>query len=194
VGQQSPSPGQVSPDGQFVWDGSRWNPITAFRWEPTETTRRMQLLAGGYLVAAGLLTVILTFIAEPYVRQATQKALLQSQRNQALTADQLKQIVDFSVALGFALSVVVGLVLVVFGFMTLFRRSSWLFYADLVIFGLGALGVFTGLFALTNGSSEPLGLAIPNILLSAIDLALFIWMLVTRLQGAVWGARKVPNL
>jgi multisubunit Na+/H+ antiporter MnhB subunit len=194
VGQQPPSPGQVSPDARFVWDGSRWNPITTFRWEPTETTRRMQLLAGGYLVAAGLLTVILTFFAAPYVRESTRRALLQSPRNQALTADQLKQILDFSVTLGVVISVVVGLIFVAFGLMTLFRRWSWLFYADLVIFGIGALGVFTSLYTLGNGTSGPLGLAIPNLLLSALELALFIWMLVTRLQGAVWGARKVPNL
>jgi hypothetical protein len=154
----------------------------------------MQDLVGAYLVAAGLLTVILTFFAAPYVRQTTRKALEQSHRNQGLTADQLKQVLDFSVTLGIALSVAIGLVLVGFGILTLFRRWSWLFYADLVIFGIGGLGVFSGLVGLTNGSSGPPGLAIPNLLISAVDLGLFIWMLVTRLQGSVWGARRVPNL
>jgi hypothetical protein len=194
MGQPAPDAGQVSPDGQFVWDGRRWSPITTFRWEPTETTYRMQDLVGGYLVAAGLITVILTFFALPYVRQATEKSLEQSQRNQGLTADQLKQVVDFSVTVGIALSVVVGLILVGFGILTLFRRWGWLFYADLVIFGIGGLGLFSGLFGLSSGSSGPPRLAIPTLLLSALDLALFIWMLVTRLRGRVWGARKVPNL
>jgi hypothetical protein len=193
VGEQAPSAGQVSPDGQFVWDGTQWNPITAFRWEPTETTRRMQLLAGGYLVVAGLLTIIITFFEVPYVRQQTAKILTQSQQNQGLTPDQLKQIVDFSVNIGLGISVVIGLIFVAFGVMTLLRRWNWLFYADLVIFGLGGLGVFTGLFGLARGTSGPPGLAIPSLVLSAVELGLFIWMLVTRIRGSVWGARKVPN-
>ena len=191
--QQAPSPGEVSSDGQFVWDGSQWNPITAFRWEPTETTRRMQLLAGGYLLAAGLLTALLTFFAEPYVRQQTAKILTQSQQNQGLTQDQLKQIVDFSVNIGLGISVVIGLIYIAFGILTLFRPWAWLFYADLVILGLSGLGVVTGLFGLTRGNTGPLGLAIPNLVLSAAALVLFIWMLTTRIQGGVWGARKVPN-
>lgn len=191
MGQQAPSPGQVSTDGQFVWDGSQWNPITAFRWEPTGATRRMQLLAGGYLLVDGLLTAILTFFAGPSVRQATEKAL--QQQNQDMTADQVKAIVDISVTVGIVVAVVIGLIFVGFGVMTLLRRWGWLFYADLVILGLSGLGVFTGLFGLVQGSAGPPGLAIPNLVLATAALALFIWMLVTRLQGSVWAARNVPN-
>jgi multisubunit Na+/H+ antiporter MnhB subunit len=192
VGQQPSSPGQVSPDGQFVWDGTQWNPITAFRSEPTETTRRMQLLAGIYLLVAGLLTAILTFFAGPYVRLATEKAL--QQQNNGMTPDQLKSVVDFSVAAGIVIAVVFGLIYIAFGVMTLLRPSGWVFYGDLVILGLSGLGVFTGLYGLARGGAGPPGLAIPNLVLSAAGLALFIWLLVTRLRSGVWGARKVPNL
>lgn len=188
--QEAPSQGQVSPDGQFYWDGSQWSPIAGFRWEPTEATRRMQLVAGGYLLVAGLLTAILTFFAAPYVRQATEKAL--REQNQGMTPDQLKTILDFSITLGIAFAVVIGLIYVAFGLLTLLRRWSWLFYADLVIFGLNGLGVFTGLFGLSRGTAGPPGLTIPNLVLSAAALALFVWMLVTRLRSGVWGARKLP--
>ncbi|HSP20343.1 MAG TPA: hypothetical protein VLQ79_12555 [Myxococcaceae bacterium] len=192
MGQQAPSQGEVSPDGQFVWDGRQWNPITAFRWEPTETTRRMQLVVGGYLLVAGLLTVLLSFFAESYVRQATARSI--RDQSPALTAEQVKSILDFALLLGVAIAVLVGLILVTFGIMTLLRRWDWLFYADLVVLGLGGRGVFTGIFGLARGGAGPVGLAIPNLVLSAGELALFLWLLVSRLQGSIWGARRVPNL
>lgn len=191
MGQQAPSLGQVSPDGKFVWDGSRWNPITAFRWEPTETTRRMQLRAGGYLVLAGLINPSLTYLFQPYVRQVLEKSL---QQNPSVTPDQMKQIVDISVAGGLVAALAFGVIYVAFGIMTMLRRWGWLFYADLVILGIGGWGVFTGLFGLARGTGEPLGLVIPNLILAAAALALFVWMLVTRIRGSVWAARKVPNL
>jgi hypothetical protein len=189
--EQAPSPGEVSSDGQFVWDGRRWAPLSEVPREPAEANRRMQLLAGGYLLAAGLLTALLTFFAEPYVRQATEKAL--RAQNQGMTSEQLKAIVDISVTVGIAVAVLIGLVYIAFGILTLFRPWAWLFYADLVILGLSGLGVVTGLFGVTRGNTGPLGLAIPNLVLSAAALVLFIWMLMTRIQGGVWGARKFPT-
>ena len=190
MGEQAPSPGQVSGDGQFVWDGSRWNPITAFHWEPTDTTRRMQLLAGGYLLVTGMLTGLLTFFTVSSVRQATEKTL--REQTPGITPDQLKSSVDLIITIGTAGAVVIGLIYVVFGLMTLFRRWAWLFYADLVVCGITGLGVFTGLFSLARGSAGPPGLVVPNLILSAAGLALFIWLLLSRLRGSVWGARKVP--
>jgi hypothetical protein len=191
VGQPAPSLGQVSPDGKFVWDGSQWNPITAFRWEPTEITRRMQLLAGGYLVLAGLINPSLTYLFQSYVRQVLEKSV---QQNPSVTPDQMQQILDISVAGGLIVAVAFGVIYAAFGIMTVLRRWGWLFYADLVILGLGGLGVFSGLFGRARGTGGPLGLVIPNLILAAAALALFIWMLVTRIRGRVWAARKVPNL
>jgi hypothetical protein len=190
VGQQAPSPGQVSPDGEPVPNGDQQSPIAGFRWEPTATTRRMQLLAGGYLLVAGLLTALLSFSAERSVRQATEKSI--RDQNPGLTAGQLKAAVDFDLTLAVAIAVLIGLILVAFGVMTLLRRRGWLFYADLVICGFSGLGVFTGLFGLARGSAGPPGLAIPSLILSVAALAQFAWMLATRLQGSLWGARKVP--
>jgi hypothetical protein len=190
VGQQAPSLGQVSPDGKFVWDGSQWNPITAFRSEPTETTRRMQLLAGGYLVLAGLINPSLTYLFQSYVRHVLEKSL---QQNPSVTPDQMQQILDISVAGGLIVAVAFGVMYAAFGIMTVLRRWGWLFYTDLVILGLAGLGVFSGLFGLARGTGGPLALVVPNLILAAAALALFIWMLVTRIRGSVWGSRKVPN-
>ncbi|MDQ6919458.1 MAG: hypothetical protein M3Z98_08880 [Candidatus Dormibacteraeota bacterium] len=193
MGEQPPSPGQVSPDGLFVWDGSQWNPITTFRWEPTPTTRRMQLLAGGYLVAAGLLTTLLTFFTVPAARQSAEETL--REQNPALTPDEIRMAVDFAITIGLAVAVLVGAVYVMFGLMTLFRRWGWLFYADLVVLGLsGVLGVGSGVISLATRTAGPIGLLIPNLVLSLAALALFTWLLLTRIRGSVWGARKVPNL
>jgi hypothetical protein len=156
------------------------------------TTQRMQLLAGGWLLVAGLLTAVLSFSAERYVRQAVEKSILD--QRPGLPASQVKQLADIDMTIAVTVAVLVGLVLVAFGIMTFLRRWEWLFYADLAICGIAGLGVITGLLGLARGSAGPTGLAIPNLVLSAAGLALFLWMLVTRLQGSPWGARKVPNL
>lgn len=188
--QQSPHPSKVSRDHDSAWTGYLRNQPVDLGWEPTPTTYRMQLLVGGYLLVSGLLTALLTFSAEPSVRQATEKTI--RDQNPDLTAGQLKSAVDFDMTIALTIAVLIGLVLVAFGVMTLTRRWSWLFYADLVICGLTGLGVFTGLFALARGSAGPLGLALPSLILSAAALALFIWMLVTWLQGTRWAARRIP--
>jgi hypothetical protein len=191
VSQQAPTPRPVSPDRDSTSNGDRTQ-TAGYRWGPTDTTHRMQLLAGGYLLAAGLLTALLSLSAERYVRQATEKSI--RDQNPDLTASQVKALADFDLTLAVAIVVVLGLILVAFGVMTLLRDWGWLFYADLAICGLSGLGVFTGIFGLARGAAGPPGLAIPSFILSAAGLALFIWMLETRVQGSVWGARKAPNL
>jgi hypothetical protein len=187
----APVPGQVSPDGQFLWNGTEWRPTSGFRFEPTPTTRRMQVLAGAYLLVAGVLTGILSIFAMSYVRQATRQAL--QQQTTGMTPDQLRSIVDLSVNLGVALAIGFGIVYIVLGLLTLFRSANWIFYADLVVLGLSGLGVFSNLFTAARGSAGPLAFLIPNLVLSAAALALFVWLLVTRLRGSVWAGRKIPN-
>jgi hypothetical protein len=190
MGQHAPSPGQVTPEGEPAGNGESRSLIDRFRLEPTRTTRLMQLVVGTYLLVAGLLTTLLSYVAVPSIRHATEKSI-RAQRPD-LSANEVKAIVDFGMTVGLALAVLIGLILVAFGVMTFLRRWSWLFYADLVICGLTGLGVISGLVSLTRrGNADPLGLALPNLVLSAAALAIFIWMLVTRLQGSIWGTRKV---
>ena len=63
---QSPPPqniavGQVSPDGQFRWDGQQWVPIPRGAREPTSWTRPMQLAAAGLFAVDALFTLISSF-------------------------------------------------------------------------------------------------------------------------------------
>ncbi|HEY8760258.1 MAG TPA: hypothetical protein VIP52_05030 [Candidatus Dormibacteraeota bacterium] len=187
--QQAPGPSQASP-GSDSSKSDEGKIQTGLRWEPTDTTRRMQLLAGGYLLVAGLLTALLSFSAERYVRQATEQSI--RDQNPDLSAGQVKALADFDLTLAVTIVALLGLILAAFGIMTLLRHWVWLFYADLVICGLSGLGVFTGIFGLARGSAGPPGLAIPSFILAAAGLALFIWMLERLVQGGVWGARKVP--
>jgi multisubunit Na+/H+ antiporter MnhB subunit len=188
----TPTTGQVSADGQFIWNGTEWQPTSGFRIEPTPDSRRMQVLAGAYMLVAGVLTALLSIFAMSYVRQATEQAL--QQQNNGMTPDQIKSIVDLSVTVGVAIAIGFALVYVVFGVLTLLRPASWIFYADLVILGLSGLGVFTNLYSVARGGAGPLAFLIPNLALSLAALALFIWMLLTRVRGGgVWAGRKVPN-
>jgi hypothetical protein len=183
--------GQPSRDGQFVWDGSRWQPIGSYRLEPTISTRLMQVLAGAYLLLAGILTGILSLLFESTLRQSTTE--LVHKQNPSFTPDQVLAVVDFSVMAGIGIAVAVGLVYIVLGVLTFAGTRTWLFYVDLVVFGLAAIGVFTGTFALASGTAGPMGFVIPNLVLSSLALGLFAWMLMARIRLGVWACRKVPT-
>ena len=189
MGQEAP--GEVSPEGEPLENGGSSSLIAGISEEPTRTARLMQPLVGAYLLVAGLLTTLLSYVAVPSVRQATENSIRVQRPD--LSVNEVRAIVDFGVTAGLALAVVAGLVLVGFGVLTFLRRWSWLFYADLVICGLTGLGMFSGLFNLTRRNPDPLGLALPNLILSAAALAIFIWMLLTRLQGRIWGLRRAPT-
>jgi hypothetical protein len=160
------------------------------RYEPTASTHLMQVLAGAYLLLAGILTGILSLLFDSTLRQST--AELVHKQNPSFTSDQVQAVVDFSVKAGIGIAIVVGLFYIVLGVLTFGRVRPWIFYADLAVFGLASIGVFTGTFSLAAGTAGPMGFVIPNLVLSAIAMGLFVWMLLARFRLGVWACRKIP--
>lgn len=183
--------GQVSPDDLFVWDGGGWRPVTGHRWEPTATTHRMQLLVGGYLLLAGLFELVLATLSHDFVRQSTLAAV--ERQSGGMSPDEIRQVVETSVAIGVGAAVVVAVVYIVLGLLTLALRPTWLFHADLVVLGLVSLGVPLTIAGLLRGTAGPPAFLVPNLVLSLLALALFAWLLLVRIRVGPWACLKTAD-
>jgi hypothetical protein len=184
--------GQVSPDDRFAWDGVAWRPVSDYRWEPSAATHLVQLLAGAYLLLAGLFELVLATLSHDYVRQSTMAAVQRQSAN--LSPEELRRIVEASVSVGVGAAAVVAVVYIVLGLLTLVLRPPWLFYADLVVLGLVALGVPLAAAELLGGNPGPPAFFVPNLILSLLSLALFAWMLLLRVRVGPWACRKTADL
>jgi len=143
----------------------------------------MQALAGAFLLLAGGYQVVATVVAWPAVKEAALRAI-QAQR---LPAAQEQQATTLAADFGIAIGIAVGAVLLLLGVLSLARRSSWVFYADLVVFGVSAAGVVTGIVGLVSGERTA---ALFQLLVGTVAAALFIWMLSAVIDTGPWACRK----
>ena len=186
-----PAPGEISPDGQFQWDGAQWQPITGTTWQPTEWTRPMQTAVAAYWLISGVFGILTPLVFGQAQKDVALKQI-QSQ-NPGLPVDQQQQALNFSFGIAFGFIVFIGVLFVVLAILSYLRRSSWVFYVDLVLLGLSAIGVVTNLMALGSKNGPQLAVAAAiGLLLSIAALGLFVWMLIARIQRGVWACRKAP--
>jgi hypothetical protein len=95
------------------------------------------------------------------------------------------------------------LVIVVFVALALFYFAAallsmldwaWTFYLALVLLGLSAISILQSIVGLAtpNATTNPPEVNLVNLLVSALGLALFFWLLVARVQRGVWACRRLP--
>ena len=145
----------------------------------------MQALAGAFLLLAGVYQVVASFLAWPAVREAALRAI-QAQR---LAPNQEQQVATVGAAVGVGVGIAIGALLLLLGVLSLARRSNWVFYADLVVFGATSAGVVTGVVGLLAGNGSG---ALFQVVVGALAAALFIWMLSARIDVGPWACRKAP--
>lgn len=119
---------QLSPDGEWFWDGTEWrvaySPDRRWRWdgrswvptwpqppqrwrfEPTEWTRRLQVTVIA-LLAVGILTGIAAFpaIVLPALQQSMERSIAIQSANPSVDPEQMRSLMNsvLYVTLGFAL-------------------------------------------------------------------------------------------
>ncbi|MDQ6691599.1 MAG: hypothetical protein M3Z13_02415 [Candidatus Dormibacteraeota bacterium] len=190
---QQAASGQLSQDGQLVWDGQQWRPITSHAWQPTSWTRPMQLATGGYFIITSLLGLLSSFLLQAQIREASLKALQKS--NPGMSPENAQQAVNFSLTFVLVFGVLFGVLFVILGILSIIRRWSWVFYVDLVLLALSSLGLIGTLLNLGNPNSpNPAALTAINLVTGVVALGLFVWMLVARIQRGVWACTKVPQI
>jgi hypothetical protein len=187
MSSSSPQVGQISPDGQFRWDGQQWAPLARGYREPTSWTRPMQLANAAYLVVSAAYSLVTTALF--LNAGAIERALRAS--NASIPSEQVQQAVTFTVLVGWVFVIVIAAVSVLFAVGS-YLGWRWAFWASVVWLGLNSIGVLTNLGSLANSSSQPQPVAViaGSLVLSLVALALFIWLVVAAVRYGPWATRK----
>jgi hypothetical protein len=186
----SPQAGQISPDGQFRWDGQQWVPLAAGFREPTSWTRPLRMAVAGYLVV----NVIYSLIgAALYVNSASVERAIRASGT-TVPSDQIQQAVAISVAVGWAFILVLSAISVVLAVGS-YLGWRWAFWVTLVWLAFNSVGVLTNLSSLASPrvQAQPAPIIAGSLLLSLIALALFVWMLIAAVRYGPWAMRKPGN-
>jgi hypothetical protein len=173
--------GQVSADGQFRWDGAQWVPIPRGTREPTSWTRPLQLATAAVLAAQAIFSVVSTLLTvnSASVLQGLHQA--GSQVPQGMTEDQFVTVGLVSIYVIVALIAVAELC----GAAAAFFGWRWAFWVLLVVMGLFSLGAVFGLVSFTKSVDAAIGEV-----LSLLNIAIFVWMIVAVAKFGPWAMRR----
>ena len=180
--------GQVSADGQFRWDGQQWVPIPRGEREPTPWTRPMQLGVAAFFVVQALFSLL---TAALFINHDTVLRVMQAQGTSVPAGTDVNTLVNISIVTAWiGVSVIAVLELVAALGSVLGWR--WMFWAALVLLGLGAIGAATNLGSLSRPQTSMVptwGVAVSEVL-SLVALGLFIWMLVGVIRYGPWAMKR----
>jgi len=183
----SPEAGQISPDGQFRWDGQQWVPLAAGYREPTSWTRPLRMTVAAYLVVGVIYSIA---GAAFYLNSASVERAIRASGT-TIPSDQLQQAVTISVTVGWAFVLALSAISIVLAIGS-YLGWRWAFWVTLVWLAFNAVGVLTNLNSLANPrvQAQPSAVIAGSLLLSLIALALFVWMLVAAVRYGPWAMRK----
>lgn len=204
----------LSPDLRSRWNGTAWVP-TGHAYgtpqyqstgrtlrEPTSWTRPLRLAVAGWYALEGLYALSLPFWMGGPISQAVNQSF---QRQRVLYPTVSPPSADFTNVMTSMMggilwvSAVFGLAIAIVAVIGALQGWTWMYYAVLVLLGLGAISLPVDLVDALGGSAVAAasGFSLPAWtywlgLVSAIpSTALFIWMLVALVKRGPWAMRKV---
>lgn len=148
----------------------------------------MQLAASGVFAVYAVYSVASAFI---FINHDAMVRVLKAQNTnipRGMTYDTMAD-----AALGFTIGVIVFFaVLYLVGAVGSFFGWRWMFWAALILFGLGSIGAVTnlGYFAKPDTSPLPIAAVAFSELVSLAALAMFIWMLVGVIKFGPWAMKR----
>jgi len=204
----------MSPDGRYRWDGSQWVPVA---WtpsavysapqpaprRPTSWTRPLQLAVAGWYTISALVALTVPFWMGGQMNQIMRGAIArQQQQNPDLTppppsfydamSSMMTGVLWFAAIVAFAIALVV-----IIGAL---QRWTWLFYAVLVLLGLGLVSgpadlvnLAMGPSSTTYGYTAPTWLYVLGIVSWFPSTALFVVMLIALIKRGPWGMVRVNS-
>src|SRR5215469_6009895 len=123
-----------SPDRRWQWDGRSWVPtgpqlVQQWRYEPTEWTRRLQVIMIA-ITALGILIAIVAFptILAPTMQQSIDRSIAIQSANSNVDPEQLRSFMSSVVYLSVGFGVVLGVAwaaVFVIGTVRLWRWVYW---------------------------------------------------------------------
>jgi hypothetical protein len=148
----------------------------------------MQLAAAALFVFEAVTSVVISLL---FINHDNMLRSLQAQRTQIPAGTSIDTVVNLAIGVTIAV-VVVFAVLELVGAAGSFLGWRWMFWAALVLFGLGGLSTFTNLTTLFKPDTSPI--PVPGLLASELSgilsLAMFVWMLVGVIKFGPWAMRK----
>jgi hypothetical protein len=148
----------------------------------------MQMAAAALFVLEAVSSVVITLI---FVNHDSVLRALQAQGTQVPQGTTVDTVVNFTVGITIG-AVCFFAVLELLGALGSFLGWRWMFWAALVLFGLGGLTTFTSLPNLLKPETSPipLGGLLVSELSGILSLAIFVWMLAGVIKFGPWAMRK----
>lgn len=150
----------------------------------------MQLAAAGLFAVEAVYSVVTTllFVNHDNMLKAIKAQGTQIQSTPTTSVD---TIVNIAIA-GTIAVVVIFAILELVAAAGSYLGWRWMFWAALVLFGLGGLGAFTDLPTLFRPDTSPIPLPAIAVseLLAIASLALFVWMLIGVIKFGPWAMKK----
>jgi hypothetical protein len=206
----------ISPDGRFRWNGSAWVPTgqsyvapptyqQTYRTQrvPTSWTRPLQFAVAGWYTLSAIYTLTLPFWMGGRMADIMNQSMQrQQQRYPSATppppefVNAMSSIMTGAVWIG----ALVGFAICLVAIVGALNRWTWLFYAVMVLLGLGILGVPVNVINIARGSALSYGVALPSwinwegLLHGTLGGALAIAMLYALVKRGPWGmTRQLPT-
>jgi hypothetical protein len=202
----------VSPDGRWRWNGSAWVPLTgmvapAYPYYqqpatvrvPTPWTRPMQYGVAAWYAISALYVLSLPFwmagTMAQIVNQTFQRSAAQNPDVTPPPPDVVASMTSMMTGMlwvGALFGVAISIVVIIGAL----QRWTWLFYAVLVLLGLGAISLPFNLVSAVAGSttlniySMPAAVTWLSVALGIPGTALFVWMLVAVIRYGPWATTK----
>jgi MFS family permease len=200
----------LSNDGRSRWNGTAWVPVgtpatPGFYVQPrtgprvpTGWTKPLQWSVVAYYVASAIWAVAGPFLlAGPlsdYFNQVIQQQAALNPTTPPPPAEVISTIQSIiTVALG--VGAAVGVAIAAVAIIGALRRWTWVFYAVLVLLGLGTVSFpFTLVSAFTTSTLSPMKLPVAltaaSIAFAIPGIALFIWMAVAAFRRGPWAMTR----
>ena len=166
---------------------------------PTRQTRPLQIaVIAWYTIQAVWAIVIPFYVAGPmrdYVAQVIQEQQARTPDARPLPPDFIPTL-NSIVTISLVVAAVFGLVIALIAIVGAMRRWTWVYYAVVVLLGLGALSLPFSL-APTPVGPVPLPLTVQllrwvQFVLGLPGAALFVWMLIALVRHGPWAMSRTP--
>jgi hypothetical protein len=180
--------GQVSPDGQFRWDGHQWVPIPQGEREPTPWTRPMQLGVAAFFVVEILFSIITSAV---FINHDSMLKVMQAQGTSIPQGTDVNTVVNISIVFAWVVTGIIAAIELVAALGS-YLQWRWMFWVVLVLLGLGSVGAVTNLNTFAHPQTSPVptwGVAISE-LMALVSLGLFIWLLIGAIRYGPWAMKK----
>ena len=205
----------LSPDGRSRWNGYAWvpagpmapmaAPVYPQYQQPatvrvaTPWTKPMQYAVAAWYALSGVYALSLPFWMSGVMTQAfNQSFQRQSQLNPNVSPPSPEFMSSMASMMSGALlaGAVIGVAICAFIVIGALMRWTWMFWAVLVLLGLGAPGLPINLSSALAGSSYAGGFGLPSwaywvsVAVGLPGAALFIWMLVAAVRYGPWAMTR----